>query len=137
MYSHRHTNHNRKRPHYYHRHYVCRTPFVSRTPTPLISIIQRKNDEENDAKNNDDTINVPLNVPLNVPVNVPVKLTDTQLKVFELICNDINITHLEIANKLGITDKTAKRTTLYLREVGMITREGSDKTGNWVILIEN
>ncbi len=73
----------------------------------------------------------------NVPVNVPVKLTDTQLKVFELICSDNNITHLEIAAKLGITDKTAKRATMYLREVGVISREGSDKTGSWVILIEN
>ena len=80
---------------------------------PLKSAIQRKT-EDND-----------------VPVNVPVNLTETQQQVLSLIKENHNITHREIAEQLSITDKTAKRTTMALRQLGMIAREGSDKTGYW------
>ena len=87
---------------------------------PLKSAIQR--------------LNVP-DVPVNVPVNVPVKLTDTQQKVLELIRINPSITHLEMSQRLSINEKTAKRATQTLRESGLIKREGSDKTGQWVILV--
>lgn len=72
------------------------------------------------------------NVPVNVPANVPAKLTDTQNKVLELIKSNPYITHLEISSQLSISDKTAKRATKSLRELGLLTREGSDKHGRWV-----
>lgn len=69
----------------------------------------------------------------NVPVNVPVKLTETQKNILDLIAKDATITHSEIAKILSITDKTAKRSTKTLRELGLLKREGSDKTGFWII----
>lgn len=84
---------------------------------PLKSAL-RQNDAKKDA---------------NVPVNVPVKLTDTQKNILYLISKNANITHSEIAKFLSITDKTAKRTTKALRELGLLKREGSDKTGFWLI----
>ena len=73
-------------------------------------------------------------VPVNVPVNVPVKLTDTQQKVLQLIRNNPSITHFEMSQKLSINEKTAKRATQALRDIGLITREGSDKNGIWKLL---
>ncbi len=87
---------------------------------PLKSAIQRKTEDNN--------------VPVNVSVNVPVNLTDTQQQVFNLIKENQHITHREIAERLSITDKTAKRTTMALRQLGMIARDGSDKTGYWVVI---
>ena len=87
---------------------------------PLRSAIQRINVSD-----------VPANVPANVPVNVPVKLTDTQQKVLQLIRNNPSITHFEMSHKLSINDKTAKRATQALRNIGLIKREGSDKNGIW------
>lgn len=37
-----------------------------------------------------------------------------------------------MAKVLSITERTARRTTKALREMGLLQREGSDKTGFWV-----
>ena len=92
---------------------------IATVTLPLKSAIQRLNLSD---------------VPVNVPVNVPVKLTNTQQKVLELIKSNPTITHLEISNQLSITDKTAKRATQALRQIGLLKREGSDKTGIWIII---
>ena len=91
---------------------------------PLKSALQ-----QNDAKKN---VDVPVNVTVNVPVNVPVNLTETQRKILELITQNANITHSEMAKVLSTTERTARRTTKALREKGLLHREGSDKTGIWV-----
>lgn len=65
--------------------------------------------------------------------DVPVKLTNTQQKVLELIRNNPSITHLEMAQRLSMNEKTTKRATQALRELGIIKRKGSDKTGLWAI----
>lgn len=77
---------------------------------------------------------VPVNVPVNVSVNVPVKLSDTQQKILNLIKGNPFITHLEMSLKLGVNEKTAKRATQFLRDFGFIKREGSDKTGQWILI---
>ena len=92
---------------------------IATVTLPLKSAIQRLNLSD---------------VPVNVPVNVPVKLTNTQQNVLELIKSNPTITHLEISNQLSITDKTAKRATQALRQIGLLKREGSDKTGIWIII---
>ncbi len=77
------------------------------------------------------------NVGVNVGVNkngVGVKLTNTQRKIYELIQANQSITHSEMAKALSVTSKTAKRATKALRDFGLLGREGSDKTGRWIIL---
>ena len=66
-------------------------------------------------------------------VNVGVKLTVTQRMIYELIQTNPDITHSEMAQTLSITTKTAERATKSLREYGLLAREGSDKTGRWII----
>lgn len=55
-------------------------------------------------------------------------------KVYTVIQNNPKITHSEIMETLHISESTAKRATRKLKELGYIEREGSDKTGRWVIL---
>ena len=77
------------------------------------------------------------NVGVNVGVNnnsVGVKLTNTQRTIYELIQANQGITHSEMAKALSVTSKTAERATKALRDFGLLGREGSDKTGRWIIL---
>ncbi|MDE6033981.1 MAG: winged helix-turn-helix transcriptional regulator [Muribaculaceae bacterium] len=74
------------------------------------------------------------NVGENVGVNVGVKLTDTQKNVFELIKANPAITHPEMARTLSLSIKTIERATKALREYGLLEREGSAKSGSWVVL---
>lgn len=55
-------------------------------------------------------------------------------KVYMAILNNSEITHSEIMETLHISESTAKRATRDLKKLGYIAREGSDKTGKWVIL---
>ncbi|MGK0255676.1 MAG: Fic family protein [Arcobacteraceae bacterium] len=70
------------------------------------------------------------NVPLKVPKNVPLKRLG---KILDLIKKDKNITVLEIANKLDVTDKTIKRDITKLKNENKIVRVGSLKSGHWEI----
>jgi hypothetical protein len=55
-------------------------------------------------------------------------------KVYMVILNNPEITHAEIMETLHISESTAKRATRDLKKLGYIAREGSDKTGRWIIL---
>ena len=66
--------------------------------------------------------------------SVGVKLTNTQRTIYKLIQANQSITHSEMAKALSVTSKTAERATKALRDFGLLVREGSDKTGRWIIL---
>jgi Fic family protein len=70
------------------------------------------------------------NVPNNVPKNVPLKRLD---KIVNLIKKDKNITIIELANKLSVTDKTIKRDMEKLKNSNRIQRIGSQKSGYWEV----
>ena len=53
--------------------------------------------------------------------------------VFNLIKENPNITTEEIRIQLNIGIATVKRKTKILKEKGIITRLGSDKSGSWII----
>lgn len=55
-------------------------------------------------------------------------------KVYTVILNNPEITHSEIMETLHISESTAKRATRDLKKLGYIAREGSDKSGKWIIL---
>ena len=73
------------------------------------------------------------NVPKNVPNNVPLNRVN---KIIKLIKKDKNITILQIANILGVTDKTIKRDMSKLKSDNKIARVGSLKSGYWEIIDE-
>lgn len=63
-------------------------------------------------------------------------ITDKELKIIKLIEENTHITHNEMANKLGVSEKTVRRATQKLKEKGIVRRVGADKNGYWEI-IEN
>lgn len=71
----------------------------------------------------------------NDAVNDTVKTLKKSLqKIYTAILNNPEITHSEIMEMFHISESTAKRATGELKRLGIIKREGSDKTGRWVVL---
>lgn len=87
--------------------------------------------QENDTVNaQSDTVNVTAD-----SNNDTVKgLKKSLQKVYTVILNNPKITHSEIMQTLHISESTAKRATRDLKKLGYIARQGSDKTGKWIIL---
>lgn len=84
-----------------------------------------------------DTVNAPsdtVNVSANSNNDTVKGLKKSLQKVYTVILNNPEITHTEIMETLHISESTAKRATRDLKKLGYIAREGSDKTGRWIIL---
>ncbi len=73
------------------------------------------------------------NVTRNVPKNVPLKRLD---KIVNIMKKDKSITALELADKLGVTDKTIKRDIAKLKDEKRVVRVGSLKSGYWEVVDE-
>jgi Fic family protein len=70
-------------------------------------------------------------VPLKVPKNVPLKRLDN---ILDIMKKNKDVTVLQIANILGVADKTIKRDIAKLKEANKIKRVGSLKAGHWEII---
>lgn len=70
-------------------------------------------------------------VPKNVPKNVPINRLE---QIFSLIEENGEITATQIAELLGVSDKTVKRDISKLKSNNRIKRVGSLKTGHWVCI---
>ena len=87
--------------------------------------------QENDTVNlQPDTVNDTVNSQ-NDPVN---KLKEGLKRIYIAIQKNPEITHSQLMEFFNISESTAKRATRDLKKLGYIEREGSDKTGRWVIL---
>jgi Fic family protein len=73
-------------------------------------------------KDNQGVVEKPLDAPLN----------KTEQVVLAAITDNPYVTYQEIAHKIGKTPKTVQRTIASLKNRGLISRVGSDKTGYWV-----
>ena len=71
-------------------------------------------------------------VPVNVPVNVPVKLTIRQQEIVYKISQNPSITNRQLAELFHVNEKTIKRDIALLKKHGILTRVGSDKSGQWI-----
>lgn len=70
-------------------------------------------------------------VPINVPKNVPIKRLD---KILSLIAENSSITIEQLAQICEVSDKTIKRDMSKLKEKGSVERQGSLKSGHWVLI---
>ncbi|MDE6537369.1 MAG: Fic family protein [Muribaculaceae bacterium] len=87
--------------------------------------------QENDTVNlYPDTVNDTVNS-RNDTVN---GLKEGLKRIFKAIQKNPEITHSQLMELLNISESTVKRATRDLKKLGYIKREGSDKTGRWVIL---
>ena len=64
------------------------------------------------------------------------KKTVRMLGIIEMIKKDENISVTEMAESLGVTTRTIKRDIDYLKEMKVVKREGTVKSGKWIISIE-
>ena len=60
-------------------------------------------------------------------------MTKNELKIIDLIKKNNTISQSEIAKRMKINESTVYRNIAKLKLLGILTREGSDKTGKWVI----
>ena len=63
------------------------------------------------------------------------KKTVRMLGIIEMIKNE-NISVTEMAESLGVTTRTIKRDIDYLKKMKVVKREGTAKSGKWIISIE-
>ncbi|GHS89339.1 hypothetical protein FACS189487_09390 [Campylobacterota bacterium] len=73
---------------------------------------------------------------VNAGVNAGVKNSSTQMKIFSLIQKNNRITQVEIGKKLNINKSTVYRNIQQLKQMNLIKRVGSDKTGHWKVVSE-
>ena len=69
----------------------------------------------------------------NEPINDPIKLTEREKKIIGLLQQQPDLTRIEMAEHLGCSDSTVKRTLQSLVEKKVIKRIGSNKKGEWII----
>ena len=74
-------------------------------------------------KNNQGSVGTPLEPPL----------SKTEQAVLDTILSNPYATYQEIAQKIEKTPKTVQRALVSLKDRGIVSRVGSDKTGHWVI----
>lgn len=89
-------------------------------------VIQYQGNENDTVSTQSDTVNS-----LNDTVT---RLKKSLQRIYTTILNNPEITHSEIMEIFHISESTAKRATRDLKKLGYIEREGSDKTGRWIIL---
>lgn len=97
-----------------------------------------KSDGVNDAIKLDNEIPDRENDGLNDGVNIiddGVKnLSSISQRVYEAIRSNPNITYSELIKSLDVSESSITRASRELRKNGYITRQGSDKTGKWIVL---
>ena len=63
-------------------------------------------------------------------------VSKTAQKIIDLVISDPSITADNMANKIGVTKRAIEKNIKNLRTMGILTHEGSDKTGYWRIIIK-
>jgi len=58
------------------------------------------------------------------------KVGENEAKIFDLISQDNNVTYIELANKIDITEKSVYVNIEKLKQKGLLKRVGSAKGGH-------
>ena len=72
--------------------------------------------------------------PINDPINDPIKIEEKEKQIVDMLRKDSTLTRVKMAEKLGCSDSTVKRTLQKLIDKGAIKRIGSNKKGEWIIV---
>ncbi|MCX6253587.1 MAG: putative DNA binding domain-containing protein [Bacteroidia bacterium] len=74
------------------------------------------------------------NVTENVTDKVTDKVTDNQKKIIDHLKENNRTTTAELAQKVGISQRKVKENIRKLKEIGLLTRIGSEKNGHWQVM---
>ena len=72
----------------------------------------------------------------NSTIDSTIRLSETQVAIIALIKKNKYITATEISDKLNKELSTIKKSIKVLKDVGIVTRVGTNRTGYWKILEE-
>ncbi|GHT57045.1 hypothetical protein FACS18945_0340 [Bacteroidia bacterium] len=78
----------------------------------------------------------PVNASAKLGVNdrkLGVKLGVNQSKIIDIIQSNSNVTIVEIAQLLNISTTATENNIKKLKSLGILSREGADKNGHWII----
>ena len=78
---------------------------------------------------------VGINVGTNVGINTPAQLTGKEQTVVSLLSRSPRMSAAALAVQLGVTSRQCERILHTLRERGILTRVGANKSGHWKITI--
>jgi len=82
-------------------------------------------------------VNVGANVGVNTIEDINQNLTERQCEILKLLSNDSSLTAGRMAQALSVTPRTVERNISVLRKYGVLRREGSDKSGHWVVQVNS
>ena len=64
----------------------------------------------------------------------PVKKPKTKNLILDMMKESPSITMLQLSEKIGVTPKAIEKQIMRLRSLGLIKREGSNRSGTWKVL---
>jgi len=64
----------------------------------------------------------------------PVKKPKTKNLIIEMMKENPSITMLQLSEQIGVTPKAIEKQIMRLRSVGLIKREGSNRSGVWRVI---
>jgi Fic family protein len=99
----------------------------------MLSIIKQATAEFKEKFSKGEVNDITSNVGVNVSVNVGVKLSKIQEGILQEISLNNSVTQVEMAKKLRVTEMTIYRNIEKLKQLEVLERKGSDKTGIWII----
>lgn len=102
--------------------------------TSMVSRIKVQESKNKGALKVREHENAPINASLNInaPINAP--LSYLQMELLEIISQDSTASYEFLRMKLGKNRTTIMRNIQKLKEMGILQRSGSKKTGFWKIL---
>ncbi len=110
--------------------------FIEQTGHGVPLIVSKYGKQAFDLSDNFITVTIPLNrknATVNATINATVKLTELQKQIIDLLKSSPNITYTEIATELSKDRVTISRNLKKLKELGIVERIGTDKSGYWKV----
>lgn len=86
-------------------------------------------DGVNDGVNNDNSANVGENVGEKSEINI----SGRQKDIIDLMKKSPTITAKQLSEILSVTSRTVERDISSLKDMGILSRKGTDKSGEWIL----
>ncbi len=94
----------------------------------ILSFIQTQSSQQNNgSKIQDEPINEPIN-------STEYEKTLIEKRILDILVMNSNISQPQIAEIIGVSLSSVKRTVKKMVESGQIKHEGSKKSGRWIVL---
>ena len=76
------------------------------------------------------------NIPKSIPKSIPKNISKTQSNILSLIQDNDIITQQDLSKQLNLSLPSIKKNIKILKELGILSRKGSNRNGRWIILDE-